>query len=108
MGQLTIDVAESNAFYLLTTESFTLNAPVNATNGQQFTLAIQQGGGGNHTINFESNTFVAADGSTPVLSTAVGAIDYLGFEYLTNLQAPFDAPTSNRWVVSILKDLSSI
>lgn len=104
-GFITIDCALSNAFYLITTRNFTLQAPSNANDGQQFTLAVQQGGGGSHTISFQGSTFVAADGATPVLSTAIGAVDYLGFEYIDNLVAPFSGP---RWVVSILKNLDSI
>lgn len=104
-GSLTLNCATSNAFYLVTTESFTLQAPTNATNGQQFSIAIQQGGGGPHTIAFAANTFVAVGGSAPVLSTTAGDVDYLAFEYVTGLAAPF---SGNRWVVSILKDLSGI
>lgn len=101
-NQLSINCASSNAFYLLTTESFTVQAPSNATNGQQFSLIVEQGGGGPHTISFLANTFIAASGSAPVLSTTAGESDYLAFEYVTNLSG------GARWIVSIIKDVSDI
>jgi hypothetical protein len=85
-----------------------LQAPTNATNGQQFTLAIQQGAGGPHTISFQTSTFVGVGGSAPVLSTVAGDLDYLGFEYIApagGLAAPF---SGNRWIVSVLKGLEDI
>jgi hypothetical protein len=104
-GSLQINCADGNAFYMLTTETFTLLAPTNATTGQQFTLAIQQGGGGPHTISFSASTFVAGNGTAPVLSTIAGDTDYLAFEYITGLAAPF---SGNRWLVSVIKDLGDI
>lgn len=104
-GTLTINCALGNAFYLLTTETFTIAAPTNATNGQQFTLAIQQGGGGPHSIGFASSTFAAAGGTAPTLSTTAGQVDYLAFEYVTGLAAPFSGA---RWVVSQLKNVADV
>jgi hypothetical protein len=104
-GNLQIDCAASNAFFMTTTESFTMIAPQNATDGQQFTLAVQQGGGGPHTIGFAASTFVAAGASAPVLSTVAGNVDYLGFEYIEGLAAPL---ASSRWVVSILNNLGDL
>jgi len=104
-GTLTINCALGNAFYLLTTETFTIAAPTNATNGQQFTLAVQQGGGGPHSIGFASSTFAAAGGTAPTLSTTAGQVDYLAFEYVTGLAAPF---SGSRWVVSQLKNVADV
>jgi hypothetical protein len=91
-GNLTINCADGNAFYLVTTETFTLLAPTN-------------GGGGPHTIAFAGSTFIAANGTAPELSTVAGDTDYLAFEYVTGLAAPF---SGNRWLVSIIKDLGDI
>lgn len=102
---LSIDCADGNAFYLLTTESFTMAAPASATNGQTFTLAIQQGGGGPHAISFAASTFVAVNGAAPVLSLVAGETDFLGFEYVTGLAAPF---SGSRWIMSILNNLGDI
>ena len=95
-----VDCSLSNAFYHLTTGAITMGAPSNATDGQQFSLAIEQGVGAPHAISFATNTFIAPGGA-PVLSVALGDIDYLGFEYVTGLSALGGA----RWMVSILKDL---
>lgn len=100
---LDIDCADSNAFYHLTTQPFTLTAPSNATTGQQFSLIVEQGTGAPHAITFASNTYLAAGGA-PTLSTAFGEIDYLGFEYVTGLNDIGGA----RWVVSIIKNVVSI
>jgi hypothetical protein len=104
-GFLTINCANSNAFFMTTSESFTINAPTNATNGQTFSLAIQQGGGGPHTIGFAASTFAFAGASAPVLSTTAGDLDYLAFEYVTGLAAPF---SGSRWVGSVLKDFGDV
>jgi hypothetical protein len=102
-GNVNIDCANSNAFYHLTTAAFNLTAPANATNGQQFSLIVEQGTGAPHAITFASNTFIAAGGA-PVLSTAFGSLDYLGFEYVTGLNDIGGA----RWVVSMIKNLGAI
>lgn len=104
-GFLTIDCADSNAFFMTTSESFTLNVPTNVTNGQTFTLIIQQGGGGPHTIGFAASTFAFAGASAPVLSTTAGDTDFLAFEYVTGLAAPF---SGSRWFGSVLKDFGDV
>jgi hypothetical protein len=102
-GNVNIDTADSNSYYHLTTAAFNLTAPSNATNGQQFSLIVEQGVGAPHAITFASNTFVAAGGA-PVLSTTFGSIDYLGFEYVTGLSDIGGA----RWVVSIIKNVVAV
>ena len=104
MGSLAIDCSDTNAFYLLTTEAFNLTAPTNATNGQQFSIVIEQGAGGPHGITFQSNTFMFAGGTAPALSTAFGEIDYMAFEYVTGLSDLGGA----RWIGSIIKDVSTV
>jgi hypothetical protein len=99
-GNVNIDCADSNAFYHLTTAAFNLTAPANATTGQQFSLFVEQGTGAPHAITFGSSAFMAAGGA-PVLSTAFGNIDYLGFEYVTGLNDIGGA----RWLVSIIKNV---
>jgi hypothetical protein len=99
-GNVNIDCADSNAFYHLTTAAFNLTAPANATTGQQFSLFVEQGTGAPHAMTFASSAFMAAGGA-PVLSTAFGNIDYLGFEYVTGLNDIGGA----RWLVSIIKNV---
>jgi len=95
-----LDCSLSNAFYHLTTGAINMGAPSNATTGQQFSLVIEQGVNAPHAITFASTTFIAPGGA-PVLSLALGEIDYLGFEYVTGLSAL----GGSRWMVSILKNL---
>lgn len=101
LGNLQINCADTNAFFIRTTESFNLQAPTNATNGQIFTLVVQQGVGGNHTISFQSSTFLFAGGIAPTLSTAEDEVDYLAFEYVTGLTT-----LGSRWIGSIIKGVA--
>lgn len=96
-----IDVADSNAFYHLTTENFTLTAPTGGVIGQRFSLVVEQGSPGSHTIAWSSNTFQFVDGVAPTLSTVIGDVDYLGFEL-------YPSSAGNRWVGSILKAVSDV
>lgn len=104
VSDLDIDCSLSNSFYHLTTAAFNLTAPTNATNGQQFSLFIEQGVGAPHAITFQASTFMFAGGTAPSLSTTFGAIDYLAFEYVTGLSDL----GGNRWVGSIIKDVSTV
>lgn len=100
---LSINCALSNAFYLLTTESFSFAVPSNATTGQMFSIVIEQGGGGPHTISsWPASTFAFAGGQAPVLSTVAGEVDYLAFEYVSNLSG------GGRWLGSILKNVADV
>lgn len=99
-GNLDIDCSLSNSFYHLTTAALTLTAPTNATDGQQFSLIIEQGAGAPHTISFAASTFIWENGTVPALSTTFGDVDYLGFEYVTGLSG------GARWVGSIIKGLA--
>lgn len=102
-GSLVVDCSVSNAFYMLTTENFTMAAPTNATTGQVFTLAIEQGGGGPHLLSgFAASTFQFAGGTAPVLSTVAGEADYLAFEYVSNLSG------GARWWGSQLKNMVDV
>lgn len=99
-GDITPDLALSNAFFHEMLQGENLAAPTNATNGAQFSLVIEQGTGAPWTLTFQASTFLFEGGVAPTLSTTVGDIDYLAFEYVT------DAAVGNRWVGSILKDVS--
>ena len=103
-GDLDVDCALSNAFYHLTTGALNLTVPTNASSGQQFSLVIEQGSGGPHGITFQAATFMFAGGTAPTLSTVLGQIDYLAFEYVTGL----DDLGGARWLGSIIKDVSTV
>jgi hypothetical protein len=99
-GTLTANLATSNTFFHEMTGGENLATPINATNGAQFSLVLEQGSGAPHVLTFQANTFLWEGGVAPTLSTGVGDIDYLAFEYVTN------AAVGNRWIGSILKDVS--
>lgn len=61
---------------LTLTQGCTLTLPT-ATAGKSFTLVLVQGGTGSYTITCPAIKWPG--GITPVLSTAVGAVDYLSF-----------------------------
>ncbi len=101
-GQITPNIADSDSFYAVWAGNYQLNAPSGSPqNGQRFSIVIQQDGTGSRTISFQSNTYIFEGGNAPVLSTAINAVDYLAFEYCTNL-----AVTGARWIGSILKGVA--
>lgn len=99
---LTVNCSLSNAFYHLTTQNITLQAPTNATAGQRFSLLIEQGATGPHTIGFQSSIFQFTGASAPTLSTSVGAVDYLAFERYAH------STLGVRWVGSIIKNIGDV
>lgn len=98
---LDLNMADSNTFYHLTTQNFTLTAPTNATIGQSFSLIVEQGAGGPHTISFPASTYQFESGTAPTLSTTLGDVDYLSFEY-------YASSAGNRWIGAIIKDVSDV
>lgn len=99
-GDITPDLAVSNSFFHEMTQGENLAAPTNPTNGSMFSLVVEQGTGAPHTLTFQSNTFLWKDGVAPTLSTGVGDIDYLAFEYVT------DVATTAKWIGSIIKGIA--
>lgn len=63
--------------YLTLTTNCTLTFPT-AVAGQSFTLILKQGGSGSYTVTWP-NEAKWDGGNAPTLSTAVGAIDVIGF-----------------------------
>jgi hypothetical protein len=99
---ITPDISESNSFYAVWAGNYQLAAPDGSPqNGQQYSIAIQQAAaGGPFTISYAASTYIWEGGSAPVLSVGASEIDYLGFEYCTNLVG------GARWIGSIIKGLS--
>ena len=60
------------------TASCTLTFPT-AVAGQSFTIILRQGGGGSYTVTWPSAIVKWGSGVAPILTTAVGAVDILGF-----------------------------
>lgn len=81
-GTTLVNAALGNAFYLMITDSTTtLGNPSNSVQGQVIRFRLTQGTGGNFTVAFGTAYDFGASGA-PVLSTAAGKIDILGFEYV--------------------------
>lgn len=72
-----IDLALANNFSLTPNQNFTLNFPTNVGVGQSGIIAITQSSGG--AVLSLASGYVKAGGTTPVLSTAAGAVDYLSY-----------------------------
>lgn len=84
-GTTLVNAALGNAFNLtLTASTTTLGAPSNPVDGQVIRFRITQGTGGNFTLAYASAYDFGASGA-PILSTAAGKVDILGFEYVASL-----------------------
>lgn len=101
-GIITPNLSLSGSFYCLWGGNWQLAAPTGTPiNGDQFSIVIQQDTGGNHTISYPATTYIWEGGSAGVLSTAFQAVDYLSFEYCSDI-----AGAGGKWVASILNNLS--
>jgi hypothetical protein len=84
-GTTLVNAALANAFNLtLTASTTTLGAPSNPVDGQVIRFRVTQGGSGSYTLAYASAYDFGAAGS-PTLSTSVGKVDVLGFEYVASL-----------------------
>ena len=80
-GTTLVNAALGNAFNLtLTASTTTLGNPSNSVDGQMIRFRITQGTGGSFTLAYGSAYDFGTAGA-PTLSTAVGALDILAFEY---------------------------
>lgn len=75
-GQTLPDPSVQSVSRLTLTQNCTLTLPT-ATAGKSFTLVLVQGGSGSYTISCAAAKWPG--GIVPVISTAVGAVDYLSF-----------------------------
>ncbi len=78
-ASVAVNAALSNNFTLLLGTNGTLANPTNLVDGTKFTIVIKQDTGGSHTLAY--GTKYKFSGGTPVLSTAVGAVDYFTATY---------------------------
>ena len=80
-----LNAAAGNVFGLtLTSSSGTLSNPTNPTNGQHLLVIITQGVDGGFILSYGSAYNFGAAGQ-PILSTAAGGVDVLGFVYWSAL-----------------------
>jgi hypothetical protein len=101
LGDITPDLDVSNTFYHELLQAENLATPTNPSDGDMFSLVAVQGVGAPWGLTFQSGTFIWAGGVAPTLSTGVGDVDLLAFEYVTGLPAPISGA---RWIGSIIKD----
>jgi hypothetical protein len=80
-----LDASRGNAFVLtLTASTGTLANPTNPVDGQTIRVRVIQGGAGSFTLAF-GTAYDFGSAGQPALSTAVSAVDILGFEYVASL-----------------------
>jgi hypothetical protein len=68
----------------LTASTGTLANPTNPVDGQTIRVRVIQGGAGSFTLAF-GTAYDFGSAGQPALSTAVSAVDILGFEYVASL-----------------------
>lgn len=79
----TIDVPAwaGSSFRVTIAGDRTLATPTGATDGQRILIAVTQGAGGSHTLTLSGDYTLGSDVTDATLSTAEGAVDYLGVIY---------------------------
>lgn len=78
---IAVDASRGNDFRVTITADRTMGNPSNPVNGQQIIFQITQGTGAPYTITWGSTYDFSAALPEPVLSTAAGQTDLLGFMY---------------------------
>lgn len=80
-ASVALNAALGNVFTLtLTASTATIAAPTNPVDGQEIALRVTQGGSGSNTLAFNAIFDFGAAGA-PTLSTSVGKVDILRFQY---------------------------
>ena len=77
---IAVDAALGNDFRVTIGASRLMASPTQGTDGQRITFQITQGSGGSFLVTWGSTYNFGAAGA-PVLSTAAGATDLIGFVY---------------------------
>lgn len=77
-GSIAIDLGKRNNFSHTMTENTTLAAPSNAVAGTSGQIAFTQHASAAKTLAFDA-AWVSADGTTPAISTTVGAVNVLTY-----------------------------
>jgi hypothetical protein len=83
---IAVNAALGNDFRVTIGGSRTVANPSNAVDGQRITFQVTQGGAGSFTLSWSSQYRFGAAGA-PVLSTAAGDTDVIGFIYNAALAA---------------------
>lgn len=84
-ASIAVNAALGNSFNLtLTASTGTLANPTNPVDGQTIRVRITMGAPGSFTLAY-GTTYDFGQAGAPVLSTAAGKVDVLGFEYVASL-----------------------
>ncbi len=78
---IAIDASLGLVFDLTLTGDHLLGNPTNPKDGQSIVLRITQGPGGSHLLTYDTAWGFGTDVTSPTLSTAAGAIDYINARY---------------------------
>lgn len=84
-ANIATDASLGTLFGVTLTASRTMSAPTNPSNGMMIMYRITQGGSGSYTITWDPVFQFSTNLPAPVLSTAVGVKDYIGFCYDSGL-----------------------
>ncbi len=77
---IAVDASKGNDFRVTIAASRTMGTPVNPRDGQKILFEIIQGTGGSFTMTWSAGYSFGSQ-AAPVLSTAAGATDQVGFRY---------------------------
>jgi hypothetical protein len=80
---ITVDASQGNDFYVTLGGNRAIAAPLNPADGQNIIFELIQDGTGSRTVTWTSGAggYAFGNGTAPVLSTAAGATDQVGFRY---------------------------
>ncbi len=78
---IALDASLGLVFDLTLTGDHLLGNPTNPRDGQSIVLRITQGVAGNHLLTYDTAWGFGTDVTSPTLSTAAGAIDYINARY---------------------------
>jgi hypothetical protein len=78
---LTLDWSDAETIDLTLTDNVSALTMTGASDGQRCTLRVKQGGTGSYTISLPPNVRMNDDIPALSLSTAVGKLDFVGFQY---------------------------
>ena len=85
VATIATNAALGDAFTVTLAASRAMGAPTNPTDCQKILYLLTQGGAGSYGITWDAAFLFGTDLPTPVLSTAVGKSDLLGFMYFSAL-----------------------
>ncbi len=80
-ANIATDAALGSEFSVTLADSRTMDNPTNPIAGQRLTYRLTQGGAGSCLVTWDTAFHFGTDVASPTLSTVVGKVDYITFEY---------------------------